>query len=204
VTQKPKLPEGVTLIVVTKGRTIPQIEEVYTRGYRNFGENRIEEALPKIEALPKDIRWHFIGRIQSKKISKIVGHFSLIHSVDREEVAVKLSRASLEREICTSILLQVNTSGEESKAGLSPEEWKACFEHVTQLEGVRVCGLMTMAPQTEDKELIRRTFSKLRAMRDELNSLTLTILSMGMSSDYQIAVEEGATMVRLGRALYQS
>ncbi len=201
--KKIELPQGVTLIVVSKGRTTPQIEEVYGCGYRNFAENRIEEALPKIEALPKDIRWHFIGRIQSKKIPKLVGHFSLIHSVDREEIAEKISKVSLERGLCTSVLLQVNTSLEKSKAGLTPLEWIQCYDRVKALKGIHVCGLMTMAAQTEDESLIRHAFARLRQMRDELKDLNLTTLSMGMSDDYQIAVEEGATMVRLGRLIFQ-
>ena len=124
------IPPDVTLVVVSKGRTAGQIEEVYARGFRDFGENRIEEALPKIKVLPNDIRWHFIGRIQSKKIRKLVGHFSLIHSVDRKEIAEKLSEESVKRDLCTTILLQVNTSGEESKAGLPPEQWMACYDEL--------------------------------------------------------------------------
>lgn len=193
----------MTLVAVSKGRTLDQIREVYAKGYRDFGENRIEEALAKMEALPKDIRWHFIGRIQSNKISKLVGHFALVHSVDRVEIAEKLARASEARGCITKVLLQVNTSGEKSKAGLKPEEWLERLDHVLSLKGISVCGLMTMAPQTDDEALIRQTFARLRQMREDLNDPRFAILSMGMSDDYQIAIEEGATMVRLGRALFE-
>jgi len=186
------------LVAVTKGRSIDEIMRLYEKGIRDFGENRVQEALVKIEALPKDIRWHFIGKLQKNKVSKVIGKFHLIHSVDTCELAYSISRGA--KEQITSILLQVNTSGEESKSGLSAEEWEAEIPALKKLPNLAIKGLMTMAPLTDDVSVIRHCFAALRKLRDKWG---LKELSMGMSQDYKIALEEGATMVRIGRKLYE-
>ena len=189
----PEIPKHVTLVVVSKGRSVDEILQVYEKGVRDFGENRIPEAFSKMEALPRDIRWHFVGKLQRKKVPKILGRFHLIHSVDTPELAFALDRGN------ESILLQVNTSGEATKSGLSPEEWKEHIPNLLQCKNLKVKGLMTMAPQTEDQGVLHKTFASLRLMNEGYD---FPILSMGMSYDYKIAIEEGSTLVRLGRVIF--
>lgn len=194
-----KVPSSITVIAVSKQRSLAEIDEVYSQGCRNFGENRIPEVLEKISQAPSDINWHFIGPLQKNKVNKAIGHFALIHSVDTPELAEKIDHTSFEKEVKTSILLQVNTSGEMSKQGLNPEEWRTHLEKVFLLKNIEVKGLMTMAPLTEDLEWIRRTFRALRKFGEELK---LPLLSMGMSHDYEIAIEEGANLLRIGTAIF--
>ncbi len=197
-------PAEISLVVVTKGQPQEAIEMLYQMGVRDFGENRVQEALEKMEKSPKDIRWHFIGKLQKKKVSKVIGRFTLIHSVDSSRLAEKLSTASMEHGVVTSVLLEANTSGEGAKSGLSPVEWKQEYGRLLDLEGIKISGLMTMAPLTDDEGVIRNCFSKLRQLRDELQEIggELPALSMGMSQDYPIAIEEGATHLRIGSAIF--
>lgn len=193
------------LVVVSKEATLDQILEAYRAGVRDFGESRLQDALPKIENAPKDIRWHFIGRLQKNKVAKVVGTFALIHSVDTLDLAEKISEVSLKRHCKTPILLEANTSGEHSKAGLTPSEWKKSLPHLLELQGIEIHGLMTMAPLTSDESVIRKTFSELRHLRDDLQDLSglaLPTLSMGMSHDYLIALQEGATLLRIGTLIF--
>jgi len=198
----------VTLVAVTK--TIPweKCSWLYALGHRDFGENRIVEALEKEGVAPADCRWHFIGTLQNNKVRKAIGKFSLIHSVDTFELAEKISQCSLDAGVTTAILLQANTSGESSKHGLTADDWKRCYEKVVDLKGITVQGLMTMAPETDDEKIIRRCFANLRVLRDELKSLfpeeaPMNHLSMGMSHDFPLAIAEGATIVRIGTALFK-
>lgn len=202
-------PASITLVAVTKQVDWQTALTLYHLGQRDFGENRIPEALAKKEALPPDCRWHFIGKLQSNKVRKAIGPFALIHSIDSFSLAEKVSAVSLEQGSITPILLQSNTSGEAAKQGLSPEEWRQCFEDILQLPGITVQGFMTMAPlgsRTEaEKQTIRSCFRKLRQLRDEFNDayhLNMPHLSMGMSQDFSIAIEEGATLLRIGSALF--
>jgi len=188
-----RAPGSVELIAVTKNHLWEEIEPLYQAGCRVFGESRVQEALPKIENAPEDIEWHFIGRLQVNKVSKVVGKFTLIHSVDSEKLARKLDEVSKEKGCVTSILIQVNTSGEESKAGVSLEELEALIQVVKTMPNIEFKGFMTMAPLTENEAEIRETFR--RVPRAE-------ILSMGMSQDWKIALEEGATHLRIGRSLF--
>ncbi len=187
------------LVAVSKKRSVEEIQHFYDLGVRDFGESRVQEALAKMEQLPSDIRWHFIGRLQKNKVAKIVGLFVLIHSVDGPELAYYLSQASEKKDLRQDILLQVNTSGESSKQGLTPEEWKAEYDKVRSFPGIRIRGLMTMAPLDADESTLRQVFSSLRQLKEQLQ---LTELSMGMSQDYPVAVEQGATLVRIGSALF--
>lgn len=194
-------PSSITLVGVTKQVDWQTASILYQQGLRDFGENRIAQALVKKGEAPSDCRWHFIGNLQKNKVNKVIGNFHLIHSVDSFDLAEKLSEASMQAGFTTNILLQANTSGEAAKHGLTSEEWKRCFDRIMGLKGIKVQGLMTMAPLTEDEEVIRECFSTLRRLRDELPG-NLPHLSMGMSNDYKIAIEEGATFLRIGSALF--
>lgn len=188
------------LIAVTKGRTPETILPYYGAGIRDFGENRAQEALVKIQKLPTDIRWHFIGHLQSNKVKDVLGKFFLIHSVDSLALLRKINSQAEELNLTQDVLLEVNVSEEKTKYGFRGEdEVKGVLELSSQLTHVRILGLMTMAPYGADENELRRVFSSLRRMRDRLG---LTHLSMGMSDDFGIAVQEGATMLRIGRALF--
>ncbi len=196
-------PEEIKLVVVSKGHSWDA--SLYKAGCRDFGESRLQEALPKMGDAPADARWHLIGSLQKNKVKKAVDAFALIHSVDSLELAVKISECSQEAGEISSILLQVNTSGETSKHGLSEEEWNRHIEALRTLPALRIEGLMTLAPLVEDEVRIRSCFATLRKMRDRLQPLFLPYfyqLSMGMSHDYPIAIEEGATLLRIGSAIY--
>jgi PLP dependent protein len=206
-TQSGRSAEEIFVVAVSKGRTVAQIQEAYWAGCRDFGENRIKEALEKMEQTPSDIRWHFIGKLQKNKVNKAIGRFVLIHSVDSFELAQHIARVSEERGTKTAILLEANTSGEESKSGLPPEEWVKNIPSLLQLKGITVQGLMTMAPLTEEEGLIRKCFSELRLARDHLQRIAgeraeLSTLSMGMTHDFPIAINEGATLIRIGTAIF--
>lgn len=200
-------PMDIQLIAVTKTVPIDPIKHVFEAGCFDFGENRIQEALKKIPYLPSTIRWHFIGTLQSNKVNKAISTFHLIHSVDTPDLARKISKASQEKGVTTSILLQVNTSQELSKHGLTGEEWRAYLKEMDQLPAIQLNGLMTIAPLVEDQALIQRCFRQLRLLREEFRQelkdpKIFHHLSMGMSHDYPLAIAEGATLVRIGSAIF--
>lgn len=200
-------PQEVSLIAVSKTCSIESIQSVYQEGGREFGESRIQEALEKIPFLPHNCKWHFMGNLQSKKVGKAILAFHLIHSVDTPLLAQKISSASQAKGMTTSILLQVNTSGEKTKQGLSAEDWEHSLEEVNQLSNLKIEGLMTMAPYVEDPQIIRSCFRKLYQLRETWRQRmkdpqAFYHLSMGMSHDYLIAIEEGATLVRIGSAIF--
>ncbi len=200
-----EIPPRVTLVAVSKGFSWAEVEPAYRAGCRDFGESRLQEALDKQAAAPDDVRWHFIGTLQSNKVRKAIGKFVLIHSIDSLELAKKVSQCSLEMKIVTPVLLQVNVSAELTKHGLAIEELFSAFNQFAVLEGIRIDGLMTIAPNTNEEQVVRLCFNKLRHLRDELRTssgLELPHLSMGMSLDYPIALKEGATLVRIGSALF--
>lgn len=199
-------PREISLIAITKQIPWEIASSLYAQGQRDFGENRIVEALDKQQEAPSDCNWHFIGNLQKNKLRKIIGKFTLIHSIDSLELLQKLSEVSQENHLITPILLQANTSGEVSKHGLSPDEWKCCFKEALQLKGVLIQGLMTMAPLNGEVGVVHNCFRNLRKLRDELQVLgnhNLPHLSMGMSQDFKIAIEEGATLLRIGSALWE-
>lgn len=192
-------PDEVTLVAVTKGFEASAIRAAFACGIRDFGENRVQEAEAKIEqlsALKPDITWHMVGHLQSNKAGTAAGLFDIIHSVDSTKLAGILN----ERARGTlSVLLQVNVSGEEPKSGFAVAEVANGFDEIKQLPNLHVAGLMTIAPFTDNPEEVRPVFRKLRELRD---SLGLKHLSMGMTDDFEVAIEEGATMVRIGRAIF--
>lgn len=200
-------PEEVTLLAVAKTFPPETIRQAYEAGLREFGENRVREALEKIGGLPPDIRWHLIGQLQTNKINKVIGKFVLIHSVDSIHLAQALSARV--GGASQDILLEVNTSGEGSKSGVQPADAVATAEKIFQLPGLNLKGLMTVGPLTEDNQKQREAFKRLKGLFDEIRckdwaGTAFSILSMGMSSDFETAIEEGSTLVRVGTALFGS
>lgn len=208
-------PAAVTLIAVSKTHPAALVLEAAAAGVQHFGENRVEEAESKIPQVNVVVTWHMIGHIQSRKAKDVPPLFNVVHSVDRLKLADKLARAVTERGGTLDALLEINISGEESKGGLPAFGWQtdpavraAVWEEVRQicaLPGLNVRGLMTMAPIVPDMQAARPVFAGLRELRDRLAEslgLPLPDLSMGMTDDYPVAVEEGATLVRIGRAIF--
>ncbi len=202
--------DDIALCAVSKTQPFDAIVEAYEAGQRDFGENRLEELWQKVELAQArgldDIRWHMIGSIQSRKTPQTVGPFVLVHSVDRQKIANRISRDAMAAGRVMDILLEVNVSGEESKHGFSPSALSADAASMLELPGIRIHGLMTMAPIASDPEDVRPLFRKLRELRDDLAKsypeAQWRHLSMGMTQDYEVAVEEGATIVRVGSAIF--
>ncbi|MGV7219996.1 MAG: YggS family pyridoxal phosphate-dependent enzyme [Nitrospinales bacterium] len=198
----------ISLVAVSKTVSQEKILEAQKAGADIFGENKVQEVIKKINDLGKEkFHWHFIGHVQKNKVKNIIGLFELIHSVDSVELAEKIHRASLKKDIETDILIQVNISGESSKSGVAPDELEKVLSEVSKYEGVNVRGLMTIPPFDPEPEKSRPYFSQLRELRDSIQSkrienISLQELSMGMSNDFNIAIEEGATMVRVGTAIF--
>ncbi len=195
-------PAEICLVAASKGRLLSQILEAYEAGCRHFGENRLQELQDKQPEAPKDIQWHFIGTLQRNKVrSALASGLELIHAVDTLPLAEKVALIEGQEQVKTPILIQVNISGEKSKHGFSPEGCRAVFE---VLPALPIVGLMTMAPECADERTIRSCFIQLRQLRDSLTTpeRPLYHLSMGMSEDFPIAIEEGATLLRLGSALF--
>jgi pyridoxal phosphate enzyme (YggS family) len=195
----------VRLVAVSKTYPPAVIQEAWNSGQRVFGENRVQDALPKIAELPAEAEWHFIGHLQSNKIRKALPAFTLIHGVDNLELAQQINRIAGEMGLTANILLEINVSGEASKFGFSPTDLRQNLEGLLCLPNIRINGLMTMAPYSEDPETARPVFSKLRILRDELaaqSGKALQELSMGMSGDFEVGIEEGATIVRIGSSIF--
>ena len=199
-------PDSVRLITVSKQISVDRIEEARAAGAVVFGENKIQEAIPKIEQVGAEgISWHFIGHLQKNKIKFLDERFELIHSVDSFELAEKIAKHYHLENRVQRILLQVNVSGEAAKFGMEPKELEKQMAEFFQLQGIQVEGLMTIPPFDSDPENSRRYFSRLRELREQYekqNELPLNELSMGMSNDFEVAVEEGATLVRVGTAIF--
>jgi pyridoxal phosphate enzyme (YggS family) len=196
-------PEDVRLIAVTKYVSTERAQEAVNAGIHDLGENRDEELLKKWEVLQDKPVWHFIGTLQSRKVKNIIDKVEYIHSLDRLSLAKEINKRANRKIKC---LVQVNVSGEESKHGISPEEVSGFIDSLSSFQNISVAGLMTMAPLTNDELLLRSCFRKLRELRDQIQAKNLafapcTELSMGMSNDFTLAIEEGATMVRIGTAL---
>jgi pyridoxal phosphate enzyme (YggS family) len=197
----------VTLIAVSKTVPLDLVRIAYNLGVTNFGENRVQEALPKIaEFSPPDVRWHMIGHLQSNKASKVIGAFASVESVDTLHLAQALERHAARQNVRLPVLLQVNVSGEASKEGMSPVETPDIARQVVALPHLLVEGLMTIAPIAHNQEEVRPVFRQLRLLRDHLRNEVPQCdwrhLSMGMTDDYRVAIEEGATIVRIGRAIF--
>ena len=202
-----RAPEEVTLIAVSKTKPVELLREAYDCGCRDFGENKVQELLDKYEVMPKDIRWHMIGHLQRNKVKYIVDKVALIHSVDSLRLAEEISREAVKKDTCVNILIEVNVAEEETKFGVTCNEVKKLVQDIAKLPNIRVKGLMTIAPFVENAEQNRPIFSKLRKisvdiMEENIDNITMEILSMGMTGDYVVAVSEGAACVRVGTGIF--
>jgi pyridoxal phosphate enzyme (YggS family) len=198
-------PEEVSLVVASKYATPEQLKALIPYGLNDIGENRVADLIIKKNAVDENIRWHFIGHLQKNKTKKVVGNAWLIHSLDSVELAAEVDRRAGEMGKVQDALLQVNISKEESKFGFGEGEVMKALPQVAGLKNVNITGLMTIAPFIKDYEIIRQIFKRLRAIKEELNIMgfsNIKHLSMGMSNDYEIAIEEGATMIRIGSAIF--
>lgn len=203
-------PDTVTLVAVSKTKPVELIKLAYELGLRNFGENRVQDALPKIAEIRHaglhPVAWHMIGHLQRNKANKVIGSFDSIQSVDTLQLAQALNHHAVELEQRIAILLQVNIADEASKAGVTPEEALALAPQLVALPQLDVQGVMTIAPQVQDPETVRPVFRQLRELRERLREAAPQSawqhLSMGMTDDYYVAIEEGATIVRVGRAIF--
>lgn len=201
-------PGDVNIVAVTKYMSLEMTRDVLDAGITHVGENRPHIGVPKWEALGGQGIWHFIGSLQSRKVKDVVGKFEYIHSLDRLSLAHELEKRAAAVQCEVKAFLQVNVSGEETKHGISPQEAEDLLKHCEELKHVKIVGLMTMAPDVDNPELARPVFRRLRELRDALNSrnvtaLPLTELSMGMSGDFEVAIEEGSSWIRLGSILME-
>ena len=202
--------DEITLVAVSKTKPVELVKLAYELGLRDFGENRTQDALPKIAEFRhmglQPVSWYMIGHLQRNKVNKVVGSFDSVQSVDSLQLAQLLNAHASELEIRMAVLLQVNVSGEESKEGMTPEETLGLARQIVALPHLDVQGLMTVAPQVQDPEDVRLVFRALRTLRDDLRKQVAQSawqhLSMGMTDDYGVAIEEGATIVRVGRAIF--
>ena len=199
--------EDVTLIAVSKTKPVSMIEELLPLGVRDFGENKVQELTAKEEVLPKDIWWHMIGHLQRNKVKYVIDKACMIHSVDSLRLAQEISKEAVKHALVMPVLIEVNVAGEESKFGVSVEEAPSLVEEVSKLPGIQVNGLMTIAPYVEDPEENRYVFRNLRKLSVDIreknfDNVTMNVLSMGMTGDYEVAIEEGATHVRVGTGIF--
>jgi len=199
--------EEVELIAVSKTKPVSMIEEIYACGQRAFGENRPQEIRDKSAVCPADIRWHMIGHLQKNKIRYVVGKTALIHSVDSWELAEAIQAEAEKKDAIVPVLLEVNIAEEESKFGLSAENTPDLAARIAGLSRVKIQGLMTVAPFVEDPEENRAVFRKLRQLSvdiasQNIDNVNMNVLSMGMTNDFEIAIEEGATCIRVGTAIF--
>lgn len=195
--------DDVTIVAVTKYVSTDRAKEAVEAGIGHLGENRVEGIIEKHEAIGSRAKWHFIGSLQTRKVKSMIEYADYIHSLDRESLAKEINQRAMKPVQC---FVQVNVSGEESKHGMVPGEVIPFIQSLHRYENVQIGGLMTMAPLTDDRDVLRACFRQLASLRDEVQALNLPFapcseLSMGMSNDYDIAIEEGATMIRIGTAL---
>ena len=199
--------DEVTLIAVSKTKPPHMLQEAYDLGVRIFGENKVQEIREKYEVLPKDIDWHMIGHLQRNKVKYIVGKVELIHSVDTYRLAEEINIQAKKQNVIVPILVEVNIAHEESKFGISAEDAILLVEEISKLENIRIKGLMTIAPYVENPEDNRLYFRKIKQLsvditNKNIDNVFMEILSMGMTGDYMVAIEEGATMVRVGTGIF--
>lgn len=197
--------ESVQLLAVSKTFPVEAIEEAFAAGQLAFGENKVQEALEKIPQLPSALQWHLIGPLQRNKVRKALPHFSMIHAVDSVRLAETISQVAAELNIKAQILLEVNVDGEESKFGFMPEQLREQMLHLAALPSLEIKGLMCIPKPQETSDKMRPAFRRLRELARDLKEtyhLSLPELSMGMSDDFEVAIEEGSTIIRVGSALF--
>ena len=200
-------PEEIKLVAVTKTATIEQIKKAISAGIKIIGENKVQEAKEKYQILSADIEWHLVGHLQTNKVKYAIEIFDLIHSVDSIKLAKEIDKRSLQFGMITNVLVEVNVSGEETKYGIKPEEVEPFLKEISEFSRIKVRGLMTIAPMAEDTEEVRPYFRKLRELFKEIKiksikNIKMDYLSMGMTEDFEVAIEEGANMVRIGRGIF--
>jgi pyridoxal phosphate enzyme (YggS family) len=195
-------PADITLVVVSKTVSAERIREAVEAGIRDFGENYYQEAREKLDLLPADLHWHFIGHLQTNKAKYIVGRFALVQSVDRIELAQELSRRAESRNIVQPVLIEVKLDPTESKTGILPDEALGLAEEIAKLRGLRLKGMMGIPPLAGGAEAARPYFAQLRALFEHLPEEYRRTLSMGMTADFEVAIEEGANLVRVGTAIF--
>lgn len=199
--------EDVTLIAVSKTKPVSMLWEIYDTGCRDFGENKVQELVEKYEELPKDIRWHMIGHLQRNKVKYIVDKVALIHSVDSLRLAEEISKEAVKKNVEVDILVEVNVAMEESKFGTTAAQTLSLVEEISKLPAVHIKGLMTIAPYVENPEENRQYFAQLRQLSVDISAknidnVCMDVLSMGMTGDYEVAVSEGASLVRVGTGIF--
>ena len=197
----------VTLIAVSKTKPVEMLSEIYDEGIRDFGENKVQEMCDKMEHLPGDIRWNMIGHLQTNKVKYIVDKCFLIHSVDSLKLAQEIQKQAIKKDVICDILVEVNIAQEESKFGTSKEEAIELVKSIAKLDHVRIKGLMTIAPYVDNPEDNRQYFKEIKQLsvdidNQNIDNVTMNVLSMGMTGDYMVAIEEGATMVRVGTGIF--
>lgn len=199
--------QKVTLIAVSKTKPSSDIKALYDIGVRDFGENKVQELCDKYDELPKDIKWHLIGHLQTNKVKYIVDKVYLIHSVDSIHLAQQIEHECEKKNVDVNILIQVNVAKEDTKFGLMAEDVMSMIETISKLPHIHIKGLMTIAPFVEDAEENRQFFSDLKKLsvdirNKNIDNVSMDVLSMGMSGDYRVAIEEGSTMVRVGTSIF--
>lgn len=205
---KASLPEGVTLVAVSKFHPVEALQEAYGAGQRIFGESRAQELVAKAKVMPSDVEWHFIGPLQSNKVKEIAPFIHLIHSIDSLKLLQEVEKQAAKHERILRVLLEIHVAEEATKHGFTPDECRALVQQLPDLPHVRICGIMGMATLTDDETQIAREFHTLHALFEELKSTTFqgsddfSILSMGMSHDYPLAIREGSNMIRVGTYIF--
>lgn len=200
-------PGEVTLIAVSKTKPVEMLREAYDAGARVFGENKVQEIVDKYDHMPSDVKWHMIGHLQRNKVKYIVDKVAMIHSVDSFRLAETIEKEAAKKNVTVPILIEVNVAQEESKYGLKPEEVLPFIEEIADFSHIQIKGLMTIAPYVENAEENREIFRELKKLSVDIaakniNNVTMGVLSMGMTGDYMVAVQEGATMVRVGTGIF--
>lgn len=200
-------PEEITLIAVSKTKPISDLREAYVAGARDFGENKVQELVDKEPQMPSDVRWHLIGHLQRNKVKYVVGKVYMIHSVDSLRLAEEISKEAVKQSVTVRILLEVNVAGEESKFGVTLGNAEELAREIGKLPGISLQGLMTVAPYVDNPEENREIFAKLRQLAVDISAknidnVSMNVLSMGMTGDYGVAVQEGATCVRVGTGIF--
>lgn len=200
-------PNEVTLIAVSKTKPVEMLKEAYDAGARVFGENKVQEIVDKYDQMPSDVKWHMIGHLQRNKVKYIVDKVAMIHSVDSLRLAETIEKEAAKKAVIVPILIEVNVAQEESKFGLKPEEVLPFIEQIADFSHIRIKGLMTIAPYVDNAEENREIFRELKKLSVDIaakniNNVTMSVLSMGMTGDYMVAVQEGATMVRVGTGIF--
>lgn len=197
----------VTLIAVSKTKPVEMLQTVYDCGVRDFGENKVQEMCDKMEVLPGDIKWHMIGHLQTNKVKYIVGRTELIHSVDSVHLAAEIQKQAVKKDVIVPILIEVNIAEEESKFGIHKEDTIAMVRQIAEMDHLRIKGLMTIAPFVENAEDNRLYFREIKQLsvdikNQNIDNVSMDVLSMGMTGDYEVAIEEGATLVRVGTGIF--